>query len=281
MLFSVSSFLYEYFGKTIIEDAGYNIVNTITYAVIALSVFFFIIVPLIKKFYGKVDFSFALFLVFIVSTGAMFRVMEESYSSIHLFTRSISPFEWGFYFITPGIYFLFLAVAVVLILIAYFVSKKNNFNKGFFLALVSGILFTATFIFMLFKMTLIRDFFIILFSMFGITVVIYLLLLLFKQKLTNIETLAVAGQVIDGVATFSALTFYPNFSEQHVVGNLIISGIGLWAFPVLKIIIVLVLIFLLRYYKLEESKRNVILLFVILFGFATGVRDVFSIASQI
>ncbi len=281
MLFSISSFFYEYFGKTIVEDAGYNIVNTITYAVIALLVFFFIIVPLIKKFYGKADFSFALFLVFIVSTGAMFRVMEESYSNIHLFTRSMNPFELGFYFITPGIYFLFLASAVILILLSYFLSKKYNLNKGFFIATISGIIFSVTFIFMLFKLTLVSDFFLIILSMFGIIAGIYFLLLLFKVKLTNIETLAVCGQVIDGVATFSALTFYPNFVEQHVVSNAVILGIGTWAFPVIKLIIVLVLIFLLRYYKLEESKRNVILLFVILFGFATGVRDIFSIASQI
>ncbi len=281
MAFSISSFFYKFFGKTITEDAGYNVVNTIAYAVLALLVFFYIIVPVIKKFYGKVDFYFSLFLVFIVSTGAMFRVMEESYSSIHLFTRSANPLEWGFYFITPGIYFLFLGIAILLILLAYFLGKKYNLNKGIFLTISSVIIFSATLIFMLFKMTLVSDFFLILLSMVGIVVIIYFLLLMHKIKLSSVETLAVAGQVIDGVATFSALTFYPNFAEQHVVGNLIISGIGLWAFPVLKIIIVLVLIFLLRYYKLEESKRNIFLLFVILFGFATGVRDVFSIASQI
>ncbi|PIU22108.1 MAG: hypothetical protein COT14_02875 [Candidatus Diapherotrites archaeon CG08_land_8_20_14_0_20_30_16] len=274
-------FFYDSFGKTITEDAGYNIVNTFAYVILALVLFFFVLLPLVKRWYGKLDLHFFLYTLSIIFIGAMLRVAEESYSTLQWFSRSANPLEMGFYFITPGVYLLLVAFALLLLGITCFLKKKYGVNQKYLLFSITIPIAIVLFIFFLCKMTFVLDFFLIILCILGISALIYLIFYVIKFKLNAFETLAITAQLTDGIATFSALTFYPYFREQHVVSNFVIQSIGNWVFPLIKLILVIVVIIILRNSNMSENKKNYILLFITLFGFATGLRDLFSIVNHL
>lgn len=274
-------FFYNYFGKTITEDAGYNLVNTSFYVVLALVLFFFVVVPLVKKWYGKLDLSFFSYMTLIIFIGAMLRVSEEYYSTMQWVTRSINPLELGFWFITPGIYLLLTGFALFLLGITFFVKKKYCVDQKYLLFSVTVPLALIIFILFLINMTHLIAFFLIIFAILAISAIIYFALYLFKVKLNTFEQFAITAQLTDGVATFSALTFFPYFREQHIVSNLFMQYFGNWIFPTIKLLLVISIILILRHSDISENKKNYILLFITLFGFATGLRDIFSIANHI
>lgn len=276
---SFQEFLYKYFGRTIAESSGYNPVNTLIYAIIAISLYFYVIKKfVIDKLFKKIDFTFCLSIILFVIFGAMIRVMEEPYSTIDIFPKSINPLELGFYFTTPGIYFMITAFVIFIILGATIIEKYFSINKTKIMLILGTILSASTFIFMLTKMTFIIYFFLYTLLIAIVVITVYFILSLCKIKLNKTELLAITGQTIDGIATFCALTFYPFFQEQHFVSSFFMSSFGNWIFPVIKILLTIAIIIYLRNTNLKENDKNYILLFVALFGFATGTRDLFSIA---
>jgi uncharacterized membrane protein len=275
------SFIYDFFGKTITEDQGYNIINTSVYVILALVLFFFLVVPLVKKWYGKLDVKFFIYLGLLTFIGAMLRVAEESYSTLQWYTRSANPLQLGFWFITPGVYFLLLAFALLSLALTFYLSKKYLIDQKRLLFAITIPIASVLFIIFLTQMTFILDFFLIILSILAITGIIYFVSWLIKNKLTPMETIAIGAQLTDGVATFSALTFYPYFREQHVLSNYFILNFGTWIFPLIKLLLVIIVIIVLRYSDIDENKKNYILLFITLFGFATGLRDLFSIANHL
>jgi len=276
------SFFYNYFISPINNYSGYNIVNTFTYVTIALVLFFFVIVPLIKKWYGKLDFTLFLYVLSVVFVGSMVRVSEETYSNIQWVARSANPLNVGFWFITPGIYFMITFFALVLLGISRFLKIKYNMNQKYFLFSITLPIGLVIFLLYLVKMTFFWSFVLIILSILSLVFIVYLIAkFVFKFKFNKFELLAIGAQLTDGIATFSALTFFPYFQEQHVFSGFFISHFGTWIFPVIKFILTIVLILVLRKMDLNENTKLYILLFITLFGFATGIRDIFSIANHL
>jgi len=278
---SLTDWFYTYFGKTITEDQGYNVINTFAYAILALFLYFVIVRYILNKLLDKIYFRFCFAVILFVIWGSMLRVMEEPYSTVNIFHRSTNPFEFGFYFITPGIYFMVTGIVILSLFVSWIIEKYFGIDKLKTLTIIGFILLIPTFIFMLTRMTFIRDFFLYVFAIAVIIAIIYYITKQFKITYNKTEILAITGQIVDGIATFSALTFYPFFREQHILSNALMQGLGTWAFPFIKIIITLIIIFYLRKSDLDDSDKNYILLFIALFGFATGTRDLFSIACHL
>ena len=277
----MSNFLYEYFGKTITEDANYNLINTFIYAILALILFFYVIKPIIKKFYGKLDLTFFLFLINIVLLGAMLRVAEEFYSVINWFTRSHNPLNIGFWFITPGIYFLLTFFALLIIIATYYINKKFNIKKEYLLFALPLPIALGILIYFIIKMTYRLDFFLIVFAIIIISITIYFISYLLKKRFNTFEMFAISAQLTDSIATFSALSFYTHFREQHVFSNFLIDNFGAISFPIMKLFLVLLVIFILRKSNISYNNQLYVLLFITLFGFATGIRNLFSIALHV
>jgi uncharacterized membrane protein len=277
----MSNFLYDYFGKTITEDANYNLLNTFIYAILALVLFFYVIKPIIKKFYGKLDLIFFLFLFNIIFLGSMLRVAEEFYSVIQWFSRSHNPLELGFWFITPGIYFLLTFFAIIILIATYFIFKKWQIKKEYLLFTLPLPLALGILVYFVIKMTYRIDFFLIILAIVFFSALIYLVSYYLKIKLTKFEMFAIIAQLTDGIATFSALNFYNHFREQHVFSELLMQSFGVIAFPILKLVLVFIVIFILRKSKISYNNQLYILLFITLFGFATGLRNLFSIALHV
>ena len=272
-------FYYKYFGETITTSKGYGVVNTLVYVVFALLLYFVVVRKLILKYVKEINFKFFLSVIIFVCFGAMVRVMEESYSTVNIFTKSANPLNFGFWTITPGIYILMLVIFLTIFLIGYLL--RNKFGLENVTLTLSLLLFIPILIFMFTRMTLISHFFLIIFSIAIVVAIIWLIARKFNFKLNRFETFALTAQLVDGIATFTALTFYPWFGEQHVVSNFFIMSFGTWIFPVIKIVLTLIIIYVIRKSNISNFDKIYILLFIAIFGFATGFRDIFSIVCHL
>src|SRR3989339_1483327 len=118
-------FFWEYFCKPIVEETGYNLVQTLAYAAIALLVAFLVIYPFFNKRKVKFDFKFGLAVLGFIILGSSARLIDD----LHLTERSCNPLDWNFYLITPGIYIAIGVFAIVALIAAILVEKKFKKDK--------------------------------------------------------------------------------------------------------------------------------------------------------
>jgi uncharacterized membrane protein len=91
----------------------------------------------------------------------------------------------------------------------------------------------------------------------------------------KLNLLAVGGQALDGTATFVA-TQLLTCGEQHPLSNAILG-----VFPVLFVLIKVAVAFAIIYYVDKEIEdpnlRGFIKVFIMILGFAPGIRDAFTV----
>ena len=288
---NISGVINDYFINPIIEHSGYNIVNTLIYAVIAMAVAFFIYKWLKPKF----DRKFVLYILPFVLLGSTIRVVTDSIDSgiaqehaedlfgiVGLFVNS-GIYGYGFATTTPGIY-IFIGL---LTLISIFVfDKLNKLHLVPYFALVLWIPHIIILLPM-FKNWL------FLFIVTGIVVVSYftLIFILKRYKINNLMSkLVVIGHSIDGASSFVAIEIFNRIAEecsvfgrcyfgQHVVERFLGSSFlyGTFVFFLVKLIFVF---FVIWFIENERKKKNIgdrerifIYLLIIIFGFAPGIRN--------
>jgi uncharacterized membrane protein len=224
--------------------------------------------------------DFYLAVVPFIFMGAVLRVMQDA----ALLPRSMAIFGLTIYpFITPGIYiFMFVLLAVVTHVSN--MTAKSNFKKLYPSVRDAGIGLTAvlTAILFLFKFGRIGVSQIFLFVLILFFAILGLLIFEFiksrfynkgeNKELINLERTAVISQILDGAATFVAVTF-GNYSEQHIVANAIFSLGSPFAFYIVKILFVIGLIFALRKESDNKEEQIFILVLVTIIGLAPGIRD--------
>ncbi|MBN2127264.1 MAG: DUF63 family protein, partial [Candidatus Diapherotrites archaeon] len=100
----LNSILQDYFFNPILNPSiqGYNPVNTLVYGAILLLISFYVLFPLLKKNNIPLNFKFFLALIPFICIGVTLRALN----SFGLFSKTINPFEFGFYTFTPGVWFL-------------------------------------------------------------------------------------------------------------------------------------------------------------------------------
>ncbi len=127
----IEEFVNTYFVEPISMHTGYNAVNLLVFAVVLLFVAFKVVYPYFSK---RMEFDWAfLRAVFpFVLFGSMLRVFEEPYSNVFLVGRSGNPLELGFYFVTPGIWFLVGGIAIgALFLLSKRFADRRRVLAGF------------------------------------------------------------------------------------------------------------------------------------------------------
>ncbi|HML26371.1 MAG TPA: DUF63 family protein, partial [Methanomethylovorans sp.] len=110
----VSGFINTYYIDPILHDEGYNIVNTLTWAII-LGLCIFAVVKLLKKLDIQADNRFIASIVPFVLAGSSMRVLEDA-GAIQ------QPFS--FFLITPIIYFVVFFITLGCLVIAKAISEK-------------------------------------------------------------------------------------------------------------------------------------------------------------
>ncbi len=281
---ALENFINEYFVSPIVNHTGYNPVNTLTYALIAVALLFFVIYPYLDKKKVKFNERFAFSVLPYVIFGATIRIFEEAYSSVFIVQRSPNPLEIGFYFISPGIYIMVSAITLIALAVSFKISsvyKKDALN---IFRNIGIVLCAPVLAWHFLHFTHAEAFAGIAALALSATGVVIIATKRFKKGLFegNLNKMALGGQVLDGSATSIILQFYPLYNEQHFVSSAIIQAFGPFAFLVTKIIVIIVILYFID--RMEEKKEitpnfaGFIKILIIILGFATGTRNVFSVS---
>lgn len=276
-----SDLINDFFVDPILSHSGYNLVNTFVYAAILLLIAFFVVFPFFRKKGINFDFDFFKAVLPFIVFGSTIRIFEENYSAVYfeLFERSADPLSFGFYTVSPGIYILVGLLTIFSLIISFFISKYLN-KKPLQVFMGVGLLLSVPVVlYHLLHLTHAFEFFFV----FAFTGAIVFSAKLIAGKLRHgilsspMNLAVLFGQALDGVATFTALTFFSGYSEQHVLSNFVIETFSPLGFVFLKVFLALIVLWYADKEVEDANLRNFIKLFVIIIGFAPGIRDVFSL----
>lgn len=280
---SMENFIYDYFIRPIEEHSGYNIVNTSVYAAIAITAVF--VLHRLLKGHVKFDEVFMRGTLCFVLFASTARVVTDAIESnvfkpvtpLHAFVLDshlwdyppkTNPAIWQFWTVTPGIYIATAAIFLIVLYIAHHMKRPDMVAYAglaiwlpHFLLLIPFMGY-AIYALPVFALALIPT---------------YLAWLYFKDM---VLTMIVAGQALDGAATFFVIDFFSGISglqyfEQHVIGGAIGTFFGTYlAFYLVKVAIAFAAAYVLQKEKIDTEDRNYIALVLMIMGFAPGIRDI-------
>lgn len=274
----MENFIYDYFVRPIWEHSGYNPVNTLTYAAIAIAAIFLLRLSMRGRI--KMDLAFMGGVMAFVLLGSTMRTVTDSIDS-HIF-QPVTPFhafvleshiwDYGYFTVTPGIYIVVAATMLVSLAILQRIGKAG------LLAHVGLALWLPHFLLLLPFMS---------YAAYALPILIlaaipaYAAYLYFRDvSLAGV----VAGQALDGAATFFIIDYFSKISglqyfEQHVIGGAIGSFFGTYfAFYALKVAISFGAAYALKKEGMDEWDLRFIALVLMIMGFAPGIRDILRMA---
>lgn len=272
-----SDILFDFFCKPIVDYSGYNLVNTLVYAVILLAVAFLIVVPWLKRSQLLLNHRFLFSLLPFILLGSSFRILED----LRLVQRSCNPFSPWFYTITPGIYIATGILTIAALWLSLQIGKKDSNKTLRFFGAIGTVLAIPVLVFLLLRFKVWNGFFGVLALALALLLVARFGTKAWKKTRPILESqlnqLVFLGQMLDASATFTAIQFY-HCAEEHVLSGGIINAFGPFAFVIVKFALMLLVL----YYadkEVEDAKtRDFIKILIAIIGFAPGIRDALTLA---
>ncbi len=266
----MEDFIYKYYIEPIWAGTGYNPVNTLTYAVIAL-IALYIVWLCFKKYNVKIDKKFIYNVLAFVLLGSTVRVVTDAIVSgafkpitpIHEAVLSSHIYDYNYLTVSPGIY-LIIATLLFATMVVLWKIKNPELLGSVGLALW-------------------LPHFLLLLPFMGYAVYVVPVLLLaaipafvaWKYFRNETYMLIVGAHSLDGAATFFIIDIFSKISgktyfEQHVIGGIIGQIFGTFlVFYIVKVLLAFVIsYFLSKEKEISEDERNFIALATIIMGFA-------------
>lgn len=271
---AISQFINTYYLDPILNDSGYNPVNTFTWAVV-LGICIFGIFRLLEKLNVKVTSRFILSIIPFVLAGSSLRVLEDSPAGI------IDP-PFTYLLITPNIYFLVFAVTVFCLLLAIRLEKAG-LVKDFYSAFAGfGFLWffvnLATLLYFEDVVAAYVPVFVLLAGT-GLTFGFYKAASYFKSEIfTNPLNLSILlAHLMDASSTYIGVDKLGYF-EKHVLPYYLIelTGTALVMYPLKLIIFVGVLYVLDTQFEDDEESVNLKMLIkmvILILGLSPATRN--------
>jgi uncharacterized membrane protein len=282
--------LQEYFISPIFDRTGYNAINTLVYASIAL-VCLYVLWRLMRRI--KFDFASRGFLYGVaafVLFGSTARVLTDlsdagtiataagkggALGAIYSWINASGLFSYGYLTVTPGIY----VVTAVLFLAALLISLRMK--NEMFAAYAGFVLWLPCFLLLLpFAANIGFAALAIAIAALGSFIAYYALQFICKRPLELHEKLAIFGQALDGASTFVVINIFSAYSgkgyfEQHVLSSAIGTStpLGFFLFFLIKIALASAIVYFLSNEKIGKKDIAFILIIVAVMGFAPGLRD--------
>ncbi len=282
--------LQEYFINPIWERTGYNSINTLTYAAIALLSLYFIWRFLKKRGFDFASREFLYGIGAFVLFGSTCREVTDlsdagaiayaaswqgALGGIYSLLQSSGLFSYGYFTVTPGIYIV--TAALFLLSIAIGKAMKNDFfptYAGLALWLPCLLLllpFMSYFYYVAVALLLASA---------GSLAAYAILQKYGKRHLHLHEKLAIAGQALDGAATYVVIDVFGkesgrSYFEQHVLSAGIgeATPLGFFLFFLVKLALATLIVHFLGKEKMDSKDKALVLLVVAIMGFAPGIRD--------
>jgi uncharacterized membrane protein len=262
---------------------AYNIVDTLTYAIILVLAVYLLYRWLststwLSDIGISVDRAFVLATIPYVILGGVMRVVEDT---------GMIEGPAKFLLITPLIYFVLFLFTVSMMFLALFLVKRGI--AGSFAAVYGGAgafaLFVASLVLLAWGMNHrgIDLFILCVIPLMALvaTTLVWLFMRYVLQWAYVADPLYITllfGQLLDASATSYGIDLHPSvqYVEQHVVGSALIgaTGTAFVMFP-LKLVVLFPAIYVMEMYRKEANPAfwHLVLLAMIVVGFAPGVRD--------
>ncbi|MBS3056906.1 MAG: DUF63 family protein [Candidatus Aenigmarchaeota archaeon] len=258
-------FLEDYFINPLIYGTGYNPVNTIVYALIAVGVIF-LLYKAIRRIKIKIDEKFCIGIAPYIIIGGLWRSLQDA--------RVLD----SIFFKTPFIYFIIIAITFVSLIVSRLLFKEKYYKS--WLLIGTGIL-----VFSLAFVKIVNPVGMALIIGISAAWMIGFFMLRkynkkFNQLLTNLNFTALGVHIFDATSTFIAIAFFP-YIEQHVVSGFVIGVLGPWSMYLLKIPIVLLALYIIDKDVKNEEWNTFLKLAVIVLGAGPGLRNFFSLGMMV
>ncbi|MEK6887316.1 MAG: DUF63 family protein [Candidatus Aenigmatarchaeota archaeon] len=273
----MQDFFQTYFIDPVMQGTGYNIYNTLVYALL-LVIAVFATYKLLKKMKITIDNKFALGILPYIILGGLLRALEDAAS-------------YGIWFKTPIIYIVIFVVAFVSLFaskIIEMLSAKRGRAIGYHIILAC-VGFAIVIIFLT-QVTVKSTFAlaaIITLSIFWAVLLIFLKKLAERYQSSSKVRKSVASffswentsvlsvHMFDATTTFTAIQYFPYF-EQHVLPSFLIGIFGPAVMFVLKFVVVSIVLYVLdKELSKEQEKKKFIKIVILILGLAPGLRNFF------
>lgn len=258
-MITMIEFIQRYFIEPIYSGEGYNVYNTVVYGLL-LGVGIILTDELLRKL--KID----------INRRLMFGLFP--FITLAAFLRSLVDagiLKKSFFFITPGIFFTTFFIALISLLLAKRLERKQKieYQKSMFAAGGIILIYPA---FLVVQNIVAHSHFISIMVLTGVSS--WLTFVLFKGfDFGKWEKYIVPAHMLDASATFLAVE-YLGYFEEHVFENYLIqiAGTALVIYP-LKIIVLGIILSMLKRMKAPPFWYFAL----VILGYAPGLRDTLTI----
>jgi uncharacterized membrane protein len=273
---SVWHYIDKYYISGIVYDTSYNIVDTLTYAIV-LGISLFWVLKLLGKLKVDIDTKFLISITPYVIAGSSLRVLEDS----GLFAPPLK-----YLFVTPLIYFFIFAVTISMLVISMDLERKRkirDYHKLFGYAGAAWALFNIVALVVYDGIVNPVPAEAILFLGITITGVVY-----FISRKANFQLLSdkvnisiLFTHLLDASSTFIGMDWL-NYYEKHVVPTFFIDLAGKFTshpsivmIPLKLIVFIPVLYILDNDFKTEKEKKliGLLKLTILVLGLSPAVRN--------
>lgn len=270
----MENFIYKYYIEPIWSHTGYNVVNTLTYALIAL-VAVYALHRLLKNRL-RFDEGFLKGVLPFVLFGSTVRVVTDSIdagvfqpvSPFHKMVLDSHIYDYGYMTVSPGIYIITALLLMVSVAVLYHFKRMDR------LWLIGTVLWAPHFLLLMPFMG---------YAIYAIPILLLACIpafLAYRHFKDRVFAGIVGAQALDGAATFFAIDFFGpmtgvRYFEQHVFSAAIGSiGDTYFTFYLLKTAIAFAAAHVLMKEKMELEDKYFVALVLMIMGFAPGIRDI-------
>ena len=273
----ISDFIYKYYIDPIRYEQPYNIVETVTYALILIAAVY-IIYRWFKKSEFPLDGPFVLATLPYVVFGGVLRVVQDT----HMITSDLQ-----FLIVTPFIYFVIFFYTFSILVLSHYLERKGLCTS--YIKVYAGVGIFSVFCVALFllawgmRYTQIDLFVLAVIPLMALVATLLIFacmryILKWQYVSDPLYIALIFGQMLDASATSYGIDLHPSvqYIEQHVVGSALIewTHTAFVMFP-LKLVVLFPAIYIMEMYRKEANPPfwHLILLAMIVVGLAPGVRD--------
>ena len=279
----ISDFIYKYYIDPIRFGESYNIVDTLTYAII-LVISVYLLYRWMSRSTWLSDSGFSIDARFILSTlpyvilGGVLRVVQDT---------GMIKGDFQFLLVTPLIYFVLFFFTIAMLFLSHYLTIKGFTKNVCTFYAFAGIMSTFVVSLVLLAWGInhahVDLFILVIIPVMAITATLLVwacmrYLLGWKYVTDPLYLTLLFGQLLDASATSYGIELHPSvqYVEQHVVGSGLIelTHTAFVMFP-LKLVVLFPAIYIMELYRKEANPSfwHLVLLAMIVVGLAPGIRD--------
>jgi uncharacterized membrane protein len=279
----ISEFIYKYYIDPIRLGQPYNVVDTLTYAIILVAGVYLLYRWMSQSTWlsdigFKIDMTFILATLPYVVLGGVLRVVQDT---------GMVKGDLQFLLVTPLIYFVLFFYTIGMLFLSRYMTLQGCTKNILSLYAFAGILSVITVSLVLLAWGINNStvdagiFCIIMVMALATTVAVWACVrYLFSWKYASepLYLTLIFGHMLDASATSFGIDLHPalQYIEQHVVGSTLIdlTGTAFVMYP-LKLLVIFPAIYIMELYRKEANQAfwYLVMLAMIVVGLAPGIRD--------